>query len=92
MQFEWDEAKNQENQRKHKIDFADVEAVFAGPLLVAIDDRLDYGEDRWIGMGFLVDLVVVVVWVEQQDHVVRIISARKANRQERERYEQFLKN
>lgn len=92
MQFEWHAAKNQENLRKHKIDFSDVRTVFAHPMLVAVDDRQDYGEERWIGIGLLKDIVVVVVWTEPAEGRIRIISARKANRLERERYEQFLAN
>lgn len=91
MQFEWDDTKNQENQQKHGIAFEDIESVFSGPMLVSIDDRFEYGEVRWIGVGFLADIVVVIVWAEKAVDVIRIISARKANRQERERYEQFLK-
>lgn len=53
MQFEWDEAKNLENIRKHEIDFADVPEMFDSPMLVEPDDRFDYGEDRWSGIGFL---------------------------------------
>ncbi|HEY9707854.1 MAG TPA: BrnT family toxin [Oculatellaceae cyanobacterium] len=53
MQFEWDEAKNLENIRKHRIDFADVPDMFDGSMLVELDERTDYGEDRWIGIGFL---------------------------------------
>lgn len=52
MRFEWDESKNAENIRKHKIDFADVPAMFAGPMLVKLDDRQDYGEERWIGLVY----------------------------------------
>jgi hypothetical protein len=61
-------------------------------MLVAVDDRHDYGEERWIGMGLLKDILVVVVWTEPAEDHIRIISARKANRRERERYEQFLAN
>ncbi|MEH2250868.1 BrnT family toxin [Nostoc sp.] len=46
MQFEWDEAKNLENLRKHEIDFADVPNMFESPMLIELDDRFDYGEDR----------------------------------------------
>lgn len=53
MQFEWDEAKNFENIRKHEIDFADVPAMFNREMLIELDDRFDYGEDRWCGIGFL---------------------------------------
>ncbi len=61
MQFEWDEAKNLENIRKHRIDFADVPDMFDGSMLVELDERTDYGEDRWIGIGFLRNGVAVVV-------------------------------
>jgi uncharacterized protein len=90
MRFEWDEHKNEENIRKHKIDFADVPTMFASPMLMRLDDRKDYGEERWIGIGLLSATVAVVVWVERHEDLIRIISARKANRKERERYEQFL--
>ena len=46
IQFEWDEAKNLENVRKHEIDFADVSKMFEGSMLIELDDRFDYGEDR----------------------------------------------
>lgn len=90
MQFEWDETKNLENIRKHRIDFADVPRMFDNSMLIELDERFDYGEDRWIGIGFLGNGVAVVVWTERQDNIVRIISARKANRYERQRLEQYL--
>lgn len=43
-----------------------------------LDDRFDYGEERWFGIGFLGNGVAVVVWTERQGDVIRIISARKA--------------
>jgi uncharacterized protein len=90
MQFEWDEAKNFANVRNHRIDFADVPDMFDSPMLIEPDERFDYGEDRWIGIGFLQNGVAVVVWTERQDNIIRIISARKANRYERQRLEQYL--
>ncbi|WP_299489540.1 BrnT family toxin [Acaryochloris sp. IP29b_bin.137] len=90
MQLEWDEAKNLENIRKHQIDFVDVSEIFDGAMLVELDDRIDYGEERWVGIGFLRNGVAVVVWTERQDDVIRIISARKANRYERKRFKQYL--
>ena len=90
MQFEWDEAKNLENIRKHEIDFADVPAMFDGEMLIELDDRFDYGEDRWLGIGFLGSGIAVVVWTERQNNVIRIISARRANRHEQKRFEQYL--
>ena len=90
MQFEWDEAKNLENIRKHEIDFADIPELFEGPMLVELDDRFDYGKDRWSGIGLLGNGVAVVVWTERQNDVIRIISARRANRHERQRLKQYL--
>jgi len=90
MQFDWDEAKNLENIRKHQIDFADVPEMFESPMLIEVDDRFDYGEDRWVGIGFLRNGVAVVVWTERQDDVIRVISARKANRYECKRFQQYL--
>ncbi|MBN3905476.1 MAG: BrnT family toxin [Nostoc sp. NMS1] len=90
MQFEWEETKNLENIRKHQIDFADVPGMFDNSMLIELDERFDYGEDRWIGIGFLGNGVAVVVWTERQNNIVRIISARRANRYERQRLEQYL--
>lgn len=86
--FEWDDQKNEENIRKHGIDFADVPDVFNGPMLIDLDDRADYGEDRWIGIGLLRTLVAVVIFTERVNDTLRIISARKATKYERKRYEQ----
>ena len=62
------------------------------PLAVDLDERNDYGEDRWIGIGLLDGRIVVVVYTEPDDETIRIISLRKALTYERKRYEQFLKN
>jgi hypothetical protein len=48
MEFEWDNQKNKANIEKHGLDFSDSHKVFELPMLVRIDDREDYGEDRWI--------------------------------------------
>lgn len=92
MQFEWDEAKRVKNIVKHGIDFADVPQIFDSPMLNELDEFTDYGEDRWLGIGFLRNAVAVVVWTERQDDTIRIISARKANKYERQRFEQYLSN
>lgn len=92
MKFEWDEEKNRENVSKHGIDFSDAAAIFASPMLIGLDDRADYGEERWIGIGFLNERVVVVVYTETGKQAVRIISLRKATSHERKRFEEFLKD
>lgn len=92
MRFEWDERKNQSNLVKHGFDFADAVRIFNSPMLVEFDDRENYGEDRWIGIGILNERVVVVVYTELDEETVRIISLRKALTHERRRYEQYLQN
>ncbi|MCL1464156.1 BrnT family toxin [Argonema galeatum] len=69
---------------------ADVSEMFDSPMLIELDDRFDYGEDRCFGIGFLGNGIAVVVWTERQNNVIRIISARRANRYERQRLEQYL--
>lgn len=92
MHFEWDDTKNDANIRQHAIDFADVSIMFAYPMLTNLDERVDYGEDRWVSIGMLANGIAVVVWTERAQDVIRIISARKANRYERKRYEAYLAN
>jgi uncharacterized protein len=87
MQFEWDESKNELSIQKHGIDFRDVIDMFNYPMLIALDTRRDYGEDRWIGIGLLRGLIAVVVYVEIEDEdKFRIISARKATKHESHEY------
>ena len=91
MEIEWDEEKRLSNLAKHGIDFADAEELFSGPVLSGKDDRKDYGEDRFIGYGFMRDRLVVVAFARRGE-VVRIISLRKANSREGKRYEEAIKN
>ena len=92
MRFEWDERKNRANVRNHGIDFVDVPLVFNGLMLVELDEREEYGEDRWIGLGLLRNVVVVVVFAEPRPDTIRIISARKANGYEQRGFEKALRN
>jgi len=90
MRFEWDAEKNKANIHKHRIDFDDVPPVFDGPMYVALDTRKEYGEDRWIGIGLLGQAIVVVVFLEKANDTIRIISARKAEKHEREKFKKEL--
>lgn len=92
MNFEWDERKNEINIDKHGFDFADAYRIFDFPVVVELDERYDYGEDRLIGTGMLDGRVVVLVYTESNEGTIRIISLRKALSYERKRYEQYLKN
>ena len=92
MRFEWDEVKNARNIQKHGIDFGDAAEVFEHPHLTAVDERFDYGEERWIAIGLMRQFVGVVVYVERHENTIRIISARKATRREVRMYEQTIQN
>ena len=85
MEYQWDEAKRLTNLRKHGIDFADVPAVFDGDILTAEDERLDYGEQRFVTFGLLQGRVIAIIHTEQKD-CIRIISARKATKYEQRTY------
>lgn len=92
MRFEWDDEKNQLDIRKHGFDSADAWKIFTGPMLVDLDDRQEYDETRWVGIGLLEARVVVVVYVERATETIRIISLRKALDYERKAYEQIIQN
>ena len=81
MRFTWTESKRRSNLAKHGLDFADAKKVFAGPMVLFEDQRTDYGEQRVIGIGLLVELVVFIVHVETDD-TIRIVSMRRANNDE----------
>ena len=90
--FEWDDEKAATNYRKHGVRFEEAVLVFEDPLAVSEQDRIENGELRWrtLGMvgGFLLLLVAHTVRAEEGDcEVVRIVSARRADRKERTRYE-----
>lgn len=85
MRFEWDEAKNRSNLRRHGFDFKDGETVFAGEVFTLLDDRFDYGERRFLTLGELKGRIVAVAHT-QRGEATRIISLRKASRNEEEIY------
>lgn len=89
------ERKNRANIRKHHLDFADAGKVFLRPVLVALDERsgADYPEDRWVGIGMLDERrIVVVIFTEPSEDVIRVISFRKALAYERKRYQEAFRD
>ena len=92
MGFEWDENKRAENIGKHDLDFVDAWRIFDAPMLVDIDNREDYGETRYFGIGFLKNLVVAIVFTEPDEQTIRIISLRRALKYEREQLEEYVAN
>jgi uncharacterized DUF497 family protein len=85
VRFEWDEAKNRQNRGKHGVDFEVAALVFDDPNHRSEQDRFGNGEERWQTIG-LVNEVLLVCHTWTQEDAVRIVSARKANRKERNRY------
>jgi uncharacterized DUF497 family protein len=90
--FEWDEAKARTNERKHGVRFDDAMLVLADPFALVDQDRIEGGELRWQTLGLVGGVVLLLVAHtvrgEGEDEIIRIISARKAARKERQRYDE----
>jgi len=89
MKYEWDEAKNRTNLKKHGLSFEDAEQVLSGPCVTFEDDRFDYGEERLITLGLLAGRLVVIAH-SPRDEGTRIISMRKGSRREQKIYQDRL--
>lgn len=94
VQFEWDRLKALSNRRKHGVTFEDAMQVFDDPYALFEQGRTDEaGEVRWRALGFAGGvaalLVAPTVREEGGNEIIRLISARRATRKERERYEQI---
>jgi uncharacterized DUF497 family protein len=85
MRVTYDHEKRRRTLEERGLDFEDAPQVLSGFHLTQPDLRKDYGEDREITVGLLGGTVVVLVWTERVGSL-RIISMRKADRYERERY------
>jgi uncharacterized protein len=92
MIFEWDEAKNRTNIRKHGFDFSDAAELFRGLLIADPDTRENYEEDRWQGFGTIGGRVVQIVFARLAPETIRVISLRKATSRERKEYEKAIQN
>ena len=87
MLFEWDESKRQSNLAKHHIDFQDALRIFDGPIFE--NTSRSHREDRVVAIGLLEGIEVVVVYAIRGKRR-RIISARRAHRDERQDYANHL--
>ena len=87
----WDEAKRRANLGKHGFDFVDAEEVFDGVTYTYEDDRLAYGEQRFVTLGLLRELLVSIVHTEEGNHI-HVISIRKETKREREIYFESIAN
>ena len=86
LEFEWDEEKARANLSKHRVSFLTAAEIFANEIMERIDDREDYGEIRLIALGRVDTDVYRVVFTWRGENLIRIISAQKASRDEREIY------
>lgn len=90
--FEWNANKAASNLRKHGVSFQTAVRVFADPYALVEQDRVENGEERWQAIGVVEGVLMLMVahTVREQDdiEVIRIISARRANRREMRRYEE----
>jgi len=89
IQFKWDERKNRENKRKHKVSFEEAQSVFLDEnALRFFDPDHSQDEDRFLmlGMSFTLRVLVVCHCYREDDSVIRIISARKADKREQSDY------
>jgi len=91
MRFEWDERKRLANLQRHGFDFPLVEKIFASDVVTLLDDRFDYGEIRFITLGMFYGTVVAIAHTEA-DEVTRIISVRKASKNEEEVYYEEIRD
>jgi len=93
MDFEWDEAKNRSNVNKHLIAFGEAVTIFRGKFLTNIDERSDFSEIRFRSLGRMTLLegntIILVVHTKRDDRT-RIISARRANRKEKKKYNDYV--
>jgi len=96
VRFEWDPGKDATSRRKHGVSFETALRVFADPFALLEQDRIEGGEQRWQTLGMVDGRVLLLVAHTlreeevggRQVELVRIISARAADRKERRRYEQ----
>ena len=84
MKYTWHEGKRQSNLRKHGLDFSQAHKVFDGAMFTFEDTRYDYDEQRFVTIGLLNNVVVIVH--TETVKIIRIISMRKADKHEQKLY------
>jgi uncharacterized protein len=86
LKFEWNKSKASDNFDRHGVTFELAREVFKDPFAVEfLDDRQDYGEERFVIIGRVATDVLYVLYTERRD-AFRIISARRATKHEQETY------
>jgi uncharacterized protein len=89
MNFEWNAEKAEQNLKKHGVAFEDAARVFLDTdRIESYDSREDYQEDRWATIGQVYESVLYVVYTVRYEETIRIISARRAISNEKNKYHQ----
>lgn len=91
MKFEWDHGKEKSNSEKHGVTFKEASKLFtnSSEYLEIYDEFHSDNEDRFMAIGIIAKGVIVVVFVEKEFDIIRIISARKANKSEISLFNEF---
>jgi uncharacterized DUF497 family protein len=89
MKLSYDPLKRKTTLEERQLDFDSAGEVFSGLTYDRVDDRTDYGETRIVTAGYLRERMVVIVWTQRGD-ARHIISMRKANEREQNRYKAWL--
>jgi hypothetical protein len=92
VDFEWDDAKDLANQQKHGLSFAEAKQLFdsGADYLEIFDADHSEAEDRFIAIGPVKRGIVVVVYAEPEENLIRIIGARTANKRERDLFRSYM--
>jgi uncharacterized DUF497 family protein len=86
LKFRWDTSKAKNNYAKHGVSFDLAKSVFKDPFAIEfLDDRENYGEERFVIIGMADDYLLYVAYTERNE-IIRIISARRATKHEQEAY------
>ena len=87
LAFDWDDAKAAANLQAHGVSFELAKTVFKDPFAIEfLDDREDYGEDRFVIIGMAEGQVLLFVAYTERVERIRIISARRATKNEQDQY------
>jgi uncharacterized DUF497 family protein len=89
LDLRWNDKKAVRNKQKHRVSFEEARRFDFDNALIVVDDVMDYGEERLVGIGFIGLSVFVIVFTEETDFR-RVISLRRANRKEIERYGEYV--
>jgi uncharacterized DUF497 family protein len=86
--YEWNRGKSRQNQKKHGCLFDIVEGFDWSEAVDVLDDRFDYGEERWLALGPIGSKLYALAFSARSDEKIRVISLRLATKNERKAYVQ----